>query len=247
MSGLDGNLRGASPAPRSVPRNAFHLSSWVRLRRSTMRVVIRGLFRLLARVDLSGVENIPLGTAYMAAVNHVSIYDPPFLLCFWPEILQGIGAVDVFDKPIQGDLLRMYGTVPVHRGQYDRELLDAVLTMLRAGYPVMIAPEGGRSHVPGLRQAKPGVAYLLDEASVPVVPVGIVGTTDDFLKRGLLGRQPSLEMRVGPPFVLPPIEGRGEARRSARQRNADLVMQHIASLLPPEYRGVYAESAASPA
>ncbi len=212
-----------------------------------MRLVIGFLFRLLARVRLTGLENIPLGTPYMAAVNHVSIYDPPFVLVFWPEILQGIGAVDVFDKPIQGELLRMYGTVPVHRGQYDRELIDAILQMLKAGYPVMIAPEGGRSHVPGLRAAKPGVAYILDEARVPVVPIGVVGTTDDFLKRGLSGRRPTLELRVGPPFSLPPIEGRGEARRLARQRNADLVMQHIARLLPPEYRGVYADSAAAPA
>jgi 1-acyl-sn-glycerol-3-phosphate acyltransferase len=50
-------------------------------------------------------------------------------------------------------------------------------------------------------------------------------------------------LRIGRPFTLPAIEGRGEARREARQRNADLVMQHIAGLLPPEYRGVYADSA----
>lgn len=230
-----------------MAKNEFHLSAWVRLRRSVMRLVISALFRALARVRLTGTENIPRGTAYMAAVNHVSIYDPPLLLVFWPEILQGIGAIDVFDKPIQGELLRMYGTVPVHRGQYDRELIDAVLTMLSAGYPVMIAPEGGRSHVVAMRRAMPGVAYILDEARVPVVPIGIVGTTDDFLKRALHGERPTLEIRVGKPFQLPPIEGRGEARRAARQHNADLVMQRIAGLLPPEYRGVYADSAVEPA
>ncbi len=230
-----------------MSKNAFHLSAWVHVRRSIMRAVISGVFRLVGRVRITGAGNIPRGTPYMAAVNHVSIYDPPFLLTFWPEILQGIGAVDVFDKPIQGDLLRMYGTVPVHRGQYDRELLDAVLAMLSAGYPVMIAPEGGRSHVPGLRRAKPGVAWLLDEARVPVVPVGIVGTTDDFLARGLRGKRPPLELNIGKPFTLPPLEGRGEERREARQRNADLVMQHIAGLLPLEYRGVYADSAIDPA
>jgi hypothetical protein len=44
-------------------------------------------------------------------------------------------------------------------------------------------------------------------------------------------------------MLLPPIEGKGEARRLARQRNADLLMKHIASLLPLEYRGVYADPA----
>ncbi len=228
-------------------KNEFHLSAWVRLRRAVLRFGMRAVFHLLARARITGLENVPRGTPYMATVNHVSIYDPPFLLAFWPEILQAIGAVDVFDKPGQGELLRLYGTVPVHRGQYDRELLEAVLKMLSAGYPVMIAPEGGRSHVPGLRRAKPGVAYLVDEARVPVVPVGIVGTTDHFLKEGLLGHRPALELHIGKPFTLPPLEGRGEDRRQARQRNADLIMQRIAELLPPEYRGVYAGSAARPA
>ena len=46
--------------------------------------------------------------------------------------------------------------------------------------------------------------------------------------------------------ILPPIEAKGTARHEARQRNADLVMQHVAGLLPEEYRGVYAESFISP-
>ena len=233
-----------------MAKNEFHLSSWVRLRRMLLRAAVRLVIRLLARVRLTGLENVPRGTAYMAAVNHMSIYDPPFMMAFWPEILQGIGAVDVFDKPFQGEVLKMYGVVPVHRGESDRELLDAVLKMLAAGYPVMIAPEGGRSHALAMRRAKPGVAYLIDEARVPVVPVGIIGTTDDFLQRGLRGlrrQRPTLELRVGPPFSLPPVEGRGEARRLSRQKNADLVMRHIANLLPPEYRGVYADSAGDPA
>jgi len=39
---------------------------------------------------------------------------------------------------------------------------------------------------------------------------------------------------------------KGAARREARQQYADLVMSHIAGLLPPEYRGVYADSAIVP-
>jgi hypothetical protein len=72
-----------------------------------------------------------------------------------------------------------------------------------------------------------------------VVPVGLVGTTDDVLKRVRRLQRPRLEMRIGKSFTLPPIEGSGAARREARQGNADTVMQHIARLLPPEYRGVY--------
>lgn len=225
----------------------YRASFGLHLRRWILKTVVRFLFNILGRVKVTGLENIPRATSYVVAVNHISIYDPPLALAFWPETLEAIGAVDVFDKPIQGQLLKLYGTIPVHRGEYDRELIEMMLAMLRSGYRVMIAPEGGRSHAVAMRRAKPGVGYILDEARVPVVPIGIVGTTDDFLQNGLKGKRPTLEIRIGKPFRLPPIEGRGEARRAARQRNADLVMQHIAGLLPPEYRGVYADSAISPA
>ncbi|MFN2109953.1 MAG: 1-acyl-sn-glycerol-3-phosphate acyltransferase, partial [Anaerolineae bacterium] len=146
-----------------------------------------------------------------------------------------------------GQLLRLYGVIPVHRGEYDRTLLKRVVSIIKAGRPLLIAPEGGRSHATAMRRAYPGVAYIIEETGVPVVPVGLVGTTDDFWQRAKRGERPHLEMRIGLPITLPPIAERGAARREARQRNADLVMKHLAGLLPEDYRGVYAESAIVPA
>lgn len=219
--------------PYTLPRR-------VRLARWLMRPVFRGIFRLLSRVRLTGLENIPPRGPYLVAINHVSLYEPPFILAFWPEAPEAAGAVDIWERPGQSALARLYGGIPVHRGEYDRLLLDTMLSALRSGRPLVIAPEGGRSHTPGLRPALPGVAYLVEAAAVPVLPVGIVGTTDDFLKRALRFERPLLEMRVGAPLILPPVEGKGEARRQARQRNADQIMQAIAALLPEEYQGVYA-------
>lgn len=213
---------------------------WLRLRRGLMRRAARLLYLLLGRVHVQGLENIPRGTAYVAALNHTSIFDAPLMLAFWPESIAAIGAADVFAKPIQGQIIALYGTTPVHRGSYDRNLIDDMLLTLRAGTPLLIAPEGGRSHEPAMRRAKPGIALVVDETGVPVVPVGIMGATDDFLKKGLRLQRPRIGMRVGKPFHLPAMEGRGEARREARQRNADMVMRRIAQLLPEEYHGVYA-------
>ena len=213
-----------------------------RLTRPALRVVFRGLFGALGRVKVTGQANVPHGEPYVVAINHVSIFDPPFTAAFWPEALEIIGAVDVFSKPGQGQLLKLYGVTPVHRGDYDRALLDWIMRVIQSGRPLLIAPEGGRSHVTAMRRAKPGVAYIVEETRVPVLPVGLVGTTDDFWQRARRGERPPLEMRIGRPFHLPPIEGRGAARREARQRNADLVMNHVAGLLPEEYRGVYAKS-----
>jgi 1-acyl-sn-glycerol-3-phosphate acyltransferase len=212
-----------------------------RLWRAILRPIFRGVFHLLSRVHLSGKENVPKSGAYLIAINHVSTYDPPFVLAFWPTAPEAAGAVDIWSRRGQSILARLYGGIPVHRGEYDRRLIETLMSVLKAGRPLLIAPEGGRSHTPGMQRALPGVAHLIDKADAPVVPVGIVGAADDFLDRALHGQRPQVEMRIGKPVYLPPVEGMGAARRAARQRNADLVMKHIAALLPPEYHGVYTE------
>ena len=211
--------------------------------RPFLKTLFRGIFRTLARVRIIGQENIPYGKPYVVAMNHVSIFDPPFVAAFWPEELEIIGAIDVFDKPGQGQLLRLYGVIPVRRGDYDRPLLTKIIAMIKSGRPLLIAPEGARSHDTAMRRAKPGIAYIVEKTGAPVLPVGLVGTTEDFWQRAIHGEKPPLEMRIGKPMTLPPITAQGLEKHTARQKNADLVMSYLAGLLPEEYRGAYAESA----
>lgn len=217
-----------------------------KIARPIVKALFRGIFHVLARVKITGKDHIPYGKPYVVAINHVSIFDPPLAGAFWPEQLEMIGASDVFDKPGQGQVLKAYGVIPVHRGDYDRPLLMKVVSMIKAGHPLLIAPEGGRSHVMAMRRAKPGIAYIVEKTGVPVLPVALVGTTEDFWQRAKRGQRPPLEMRIGKAITLPLITTKGTEKHAARQKNADLVMSYLAGLLPEEYRGVYAESAIFP-
>lgn len=219
----------------------------IKFNRILLRYGLRVIFHLLGRIKIVGRENVPLRTSYVVAMNHISIFDPPLLGSFWPEEPEIIGAADVFDKPGQGRILSMYGVIPVHRGDYDREVLEKILIVLKMNHPLVIAPEGGRSHQTGMRRAMPGIGYIIEHAQVPVVPVGIMGTTGDFWQRAKRGERPPLEMRIGKPISFESMTKRGAERREARQRNADIVMRHIAGLLPEEYHGVYAGQAIYPA
>ncbi|MDP2976745.1 MAG: lysophospholipid acyltransferase family protein, partial [Anaerolineales bacterium] len=229
-------------------RYEYRAAWWRRwLARPIIRFLLRLLFHILAPVKIIGKGNVPLHQAYIVAINHVSLYDPPFAGVFWPEQVEAMGAVEIWSRPGQSVLARLWGGIPVHRGKYDRALFDKVISALHSGYPLLIAPEGERSHKPGLQCAKPGIAYLVEQTGLPVVPAGIVGTTDDFWQKASKGKRPPLEMRIGKPIHLPRVTGKGSHRRAGRQRNADLVMAHSAGLLPEEYRGVYADSAIFPA
>src|SRR5215207_2352920 len=223
--------------------NTYQVPLRFRILRPLLKTLFRAIFHGLARVSVTGRQNIPYGKPYVAAMNHVSIVDPPFVAAFWPESLEIIGAADLFEKPGQGQLLRLYGVVPVHRGDSDRSLFTKIISMIRSGPPLLSAPEGARSHEPAMRRAKPGIAYMIEQTGASVVPVGLVGTTQDFWQQARRGQKPPLEMHIGKPITLPPITVKGNEKHAALQRNADLVMSYLAGLLPEEYRGVYAESA----
>lgn len=210
-----------------------------RIFRILFRPVFRGIFRLLTRVRIDGRENIPASGSYLITINHVSLFEAPFVLAFWPVAPEGVGASDLWERPGQSLLVRLYGGIPVRREEFDRAVFKEILKVVEAGRPLLISPEGGRSHKPGMRRAKAGIAYIVDLAGVPVLPVGISGATDDFLKRAVQLKRPQITMRIGAPLELAPLRGRGEEKREMRQANADRIMSHIAGLLPEPYWGVY--------
>ena len=53
-----------------------------RISRRIVRPLTRLVFRLLSDVKIFGLENIPKNGSYIITVNHVSIFDPPFVLAF---------------------------------------------------------------------------------------------------------------------------------------------------------------------
>jgi 1-acyl-sn-glycerol-3-phosphate acyltransferase len=228
-----------------------------RLARLTLRPVVRVVFHLLSRVQIQGLENVPAQAPYIAVFNHISYYEPPFVLSFWPRPLEPIGAAEIWHKPGQSLLAHLHGGIRIQRGAINPGSLKAALAALHNGYPLLLAPEGGRTHQTSLQQPFPGVAYLaerglssparagsgLNPLSLPIVPVGIVGAHDDFLSQALRGRRPALSMQIGPAFTLPQSafsQPAGPARQAALQANADFVMRQLAAQLPRDYHGHYA-------
>lgn len=217
----------------------YFVPTKVRLARGFLRPLFRLIFHALSRVKITGMGNVPPSGAYLIAFNHISLFEPPLICAFWPIAPEAMGAAEIWDRPGQSLLASWYGGIPVHRDQYDRKLIQTTLAILRSGNPLVIAPEGERSHTPGMQPAHQGVAFLMDKARVPVVPVGIVGNTEDFLDRAFAGERPLIEMRIGRPFIYQPAETLGISRHLARQKNTERVMTQIAALLPQNYRGVY--------
>lgn len=224
----------------SDKKTQYQVTNQVRIFRWMLRPFFRILFHVISEVRISGLENIPADGAYIIAINHISIVEPPFIIAFWPIAPEAVGAKEIWERRGQSLLAKLYGGIQVHRNEFDRQVIDNMIEVVASGRPLLIAPEGGRSHTPGMRRAYPGVAYIAAKSSAPIVPVGIIGSTSDFLREAIKLKRPLLEMNIGIPIELPKINGKGAHRRSELQENSDLIMYKLAELLPPNYQGVYA-------
>ncbi len=214
--------------------------------RQAARGLVRGAGRLaywlLARPEVYGLENVPRRGPYLIAFNHSSIFDPPFLITHWPAAPEVLAEANLWHEKGRKMWVRLYGGIPIHRGQYDRRALEHTLAALRAGARLMIAPEGRVNSGLGLLQGRLGLGWILSQAPVPVVPVGITGSTLEFMRKLRAGERPRVILRIGRALESVPVDSRDKA---AMQRRVDTVMAHIAALLPPEERGFYAEMAES--
>ncbi len=206
--------------------------------RSLIRWIIRLIFRLLARVSVSGLENVPRQGGILMAINHLSRVDPPLIYYLVGRDDASALVADSYRvNPFFSLVVNLVGGIWINREQADIQALRQARAHLQGGSLLGVAPEGTRSHTGALIPAKTGVAYLADKADVPVLPAAIRGTESAFAQLLRL-RRPQIIVQFGEPFRLPPIDRR--EREACLQRNTDEIMCRIAAMLPPRYWGVYA-------
>lgn len=197
------------------------------------KFVVRLIIPLLARLRVVGLENVPASGPVILAQNHIAWVDIPLASLKVPRITHYMAKIELFGLPVLGGIIRLLGAFPVRRGEGDRESLRISERLLAQGKVLVIFPEGHRSGGQ-LIQAHPGTSLIALRTGAPIVPVAISGTEQVFKRF-----RPLVTVSYGKPFYL---ETSGPRRtRDDLARNTDLIMYHIAELLPPEYRGEYAQ------
>jgi 1-acyl-sn-glycerol-3-phosphate acyltransferase len=208
--------------------------------RFLLRTIFRFLFRVLTRVTVVGWENLSRQGGYIVAANHLSTIEVPLVyLLIDRDDLSGLVAKKHQKNAFFRWLVNAFGGIWLNREEVDPHALRAAREHLRNGGVLGISPEGTRSPTGALISAKAGVAYLADQARVPIVPAGIAGTYQAMTKILTL-RRPKITVQFGQPFLLPPIDRKN--KDESLKKNTDEIMCQIAALLPHEFRGVYAEN-----
>jgi 1-acyl-sn-glycerol-3-phosphate acyltransferase len=223
-----------------MPYQPFNYSTvehrpWPLLQRFSRRILVIVL-RLLIRLEVEGVENIPRMGSFILAANHLHLLDPAIGLLLVPRRMVGI-VKDKWQKPPFSWLLSGMSDI-IYVGQSNRHGLLEAVKALQTGGVVAILPEGTRSRTGALRKGQPGVALLATHAPAPVLPAASYGQEHATRYWKRLRRVP-VRVRIGPLIEFPA----GKAEKDQLQAYTDQIMIALARLLPHEYRGVYAELA----
>jgi 1-acyl-sn-glycerol-3-phosphate acyltransferase len=181
---------------------------------------------LWTRLRVEGAEYLPKHGPVIIISNHVDNWDTYVVgMRLRGRLINYLARPDGMRSRWLGRYWRRMGAIPA-----DRDGLALALKILKAGGAVGVFPEGVIA--PALVEAIPGSAVLALRSGAPVVPAAVWGT--ERIRPWSFLRRPRVVVRFGPPRAVK------RARGQDSQAIADDLMREIASMLPEEYRGVYA-------
>lgn len=211
--------------------------------RPLVRLVARAFTSLLTHTTVSGKENLPAGGPLLVVFNHLGHADAAVLIASLPFSIDAVALSDLLKVPVTGGMLRMYGVIPVQRDVFDRTVVERALGVLSSGGVLILAPEARMSVSGTLEKARGGAAYLALKTRAPILPVALTGTFNpDFYAEWKRRRRPRVTMTIGRVFNLPELALEGAGRRQSLEQASTIIMTHLAELLPPDYRGAYANT-----
>lgn len=155
------------------------------------------------QVRITGTENIPQNEPVLFVSNHQSNFDIPILLASVGRPTGFIAKESLEKLPLVSQWMRHIHCVFIKRGS-PRDAAVAInqgIGFLKAGYSMVIFPEGTRSQDGFLQEFKPGALKLATKASVPMVPIAIDGSIKMMRKGSFIIHPAVVTLTILPPIL----------------------------------------------
>lgn len=179
------------------------------------------------RVSVTGLENIA-SPPYIFMCNHQSALDIFSLFVALPLQFKWIAKRELFFIPFLGWAMKRAGYISLDR-KHPREAIKAMddaAQKIRGGINIIIFPEGTRSEDGSLLPFKKGVFTLALRAKVPILPVGISGSSQLQPKGSFIpNKKGVIYIRIGKPIET------AQGSRSAKTEIMMTVRQAIEGLI----------------
>lgn len=211
------------------------------IRRITCAILKLSLRVYFRRIEVVGLDNVPLDTPVIFVLNHPNaLVDPVFLLCLAPRRVSFVAKAPLFRIPIVGYFVRALDSLPAYRRQDEGqdvernlETFAAARRLLARGGTIGICPEGVSHDEPRLKPLKTGAArialgavsagYTID---LQIVPVGLYYTEKTTFRSSAL-------LYFGEPLPVTPValEADGAPPREAVRELSDRVEKGLRDVM----------------
>ena len=211
-------------------------------------LVIGPILLSIFRPWVVGLENVPKEGAVVLASNHLSFIDSIFLPLIVDRPVVFLAKSEYFTgKGLKGWATKVFfqaaGQLPIDRsgGKASEASLETGLRVLGEGKILGIYPEGTRSPDGKLYRGRTGVARMVLEAGVPVIPVAMIGTEHVMPIGSRLPKVRRIGIVFGAPLDFSRFEGM-EGDRFVLRSVTDELVYDLRELSDQQYVDVYASS-----
>ncbi len=211
-------------------------------------IVMGPILLALFRPWVVGLENVPKSGGAILASNHLSFIDSIFLPLVVERRMAFLAKSEYFTgKGLKGAATKFFftasGQLPIDRsgGKASEASLNTGLGVLGRGDLLGIYPEGTRSPDAKLYRGRTGVARMVLEAGVPIIPVAMIDTEKVMPIGKRMPKIRRIGIVIGEPLDFSRFEGM-EGDRFVLRSVTDELMYEMRALSGQVYDDVYASS-----
>jgi len=181
-------------------------------------------------LHVEGLDKIDTSRPFIYAANHSSALDIPALYAGLPFQFRIMAKRELFRLPFLGWHLKRSGQISIERenARSSMRSLATAANILRAGMPLVVFPEGGRSTDGVILPFLGGMFYVAIKAGVPIVPVALVGTLQALPMNHYIIKPTPFRLIVGEPISTEGYTPRDMERLSSKVKKEleDLYYAH---------------------
>ncbi len=210
------------------------------------RKVVDRYLKKYANINTVGSENLKgIKTPTIFICNHLSNSDGLVL----DKVLKDINPTFVSGVKLSSNAVTSIGinvvkTTNIKPDTADKEGLKKIVDLIKQGESLLIFPEGTRSRVGSLIEAKKGILLIARMTGAPIVPIGLYGTENllPIDKEGNMSAETfcyaDVHVNIGQQFEFPK-RAKEQDKAEYEEFTTKFIMTKIAELLPENYRGFY--------
>lgn len=154
--------------------NEYHLLR-ILLQVFAVFVMAYPFLKLIYRIKVEGRENLPDGSRFIYAGNHVSMFDPLLVSYAVLKPIAYLAKKELFEQPKLQWWIKKLGSISVDREKPQSATFKSVKEVFNTSWSLGIFPQGGIKDNKKIEDIKRGFVHIAKVAKADIVPVAIVG------------------------------------------------------------------------